>query len=361
MGIDPRALGLDCRAASVRPTPHVGLRRSPRTPRAADRRAALERGPENVVPLRPEDALPASGTSAAWAPAPPPVAPRRAPRTEAWSDPMTSLLGGERAQRSRRARRCPSSRGPSCSGWSPRRRRGGRRGNARWSPGSVPGRPTSGWWCSCPARGASGPRPWRPAWAACSRPCATTSRRWSRCEPERRRSGGCSRGEAAPSAREIARTDVEVPPLRLPSGLQVVDGPRWSTPVRRSDVPALVDGLGQTSVFALFDVGNDASDAAQASSAEPTRSSSSPDPARTAWTARGSPRSGWRTPTPTPSTRRSTSWSVPRDSALKDVVRRMRADDAGRSPDRGRAAGALARRGRCLRPGPGRLRRPGSR
>lgn len=67
-------------------------------------------------------------------------------------------------------------------------------------------------------------------------------------------------GTRAPSARDLARADAEVTPLRLSNGLQLLDGPRWGTPVRRGDVPAIVDRLGQSSAFSLFDVGNDASE-----------------------------------------------------------------------------------------------------
>ncbi len=53
---------------------------------------------------------------------------------------------------------------------------------------------------------------------------------------------------------------MEVTPLRLNNGLQLVDGPRWGTPISRGDVPAIVDRLGQASTFSLFDVGNDSSE-----------------------------------------------------------------------------------------------------
>src|SRR4051812_44573471 len=69
MGIDPRALGLDAEPSDAT-TP------ASRQPVEDPHEAPAARTPalsENVVPLRPDDVLPASGTSSAWEPAPPVV------------------------------------------------------------------------------------------------------------------------------------------------------------------------------------------------------------------------------------------------------------------------------------------------
>jgi MinD-like ATPase involved in chromosome partitioning or flagellar assembly len=68
-------------------------------------------------------------------------------------------------------------------------------------------------------------------------------------------------GAPAPTARDFTREEADVTPLRLNNGLRLVDGPRWGTPVRRKDVPVIVDRIGQQSTFMLCDVGNDASEA----------------------------------------------------------------------------------------------------
>ena len=180
-----------CRAASVRPLP-PSPSGGPRTPE-----------PRRLPPsasARPRTSYPCAPTTPCRRPAP-------APRGRRPHQPVAPAAPSDRG--AGRPDEPPPRRGagtvPARSTLpelaravmfgvvTPGRSRGGGRGNVRWSPGSVPGRPTSGSWCSCPARGASGPPPSRPAWAACWRLSATTSRRWSRFGPGRRRSGGCWR------------------------------------------------------------------------------------------------------------------------------------------------------------------------
>src|SRR5262245_99557 len=68
---------------------------------------------------------------------------------------------------------------------------------------------------------------------------------------------------AALSGRDlVADTDAE--PTTVPGGLRVVDGCGWGTPLRRADVPPLLDRLGRDHAFTLVDVGNDPGEAAYA-------------------------------------------------------------------------------------------------
>lgn len=60
----------------------------------------------------------------------------------------------------------------------------------------------------------------------------------------------------------VADTDAE--PTVVPGGLRVVDGCGWGTPLRRADVPPLLDRLGRDNTFTLVDVGNDPGEAAYA-------------------------------------------------------------------------------------------------
>ena len=60
----------------------------------------------------------------------------------------------------------------------------------------------------------------------------------------------------------VADTDAE--PTVVPGGLRVVDGCGWGTPLRRADVPPLLDRLGRDHAFTLVDVGNDPGEAAYA-------------------------------------------------------------------------------------------------
>ncbi len=320
MGIDPRALGLE---AEVPASP--ADRRAPPEP-PDDARSSVEQRreerPENVVPLRPEDALPASGTSAAWAPAPPAVASAR-PRDAGDSDPMSVLLGGERATVPPRSRLPELARAvmfgvvtPDAAEAADREREMVARVRSRQTDQRVV--------VFVSGKGGVGTTT-----VAMGVGCVLAALRDDVTTLVSLRAGAPSlgrllTGEPAPSAREIARTDIEVAPLRLPSGLQVVDGPRWSTPVRRSDVPALVDGLAQTSTFALFDVGNDTSDAAQSILGRADQvvivSGSAPDSLDSARVA------AERVADIDVYALDSAIYVVvcPRDNALKDVVRRMR-------------------------------------
>jgi MinD-like ATPase involved in chromosome partitioning or flagellar assembly len=319
MGIDPRALGLDGDLPSA-PADDRATPGSPEDPASSPDVEPPER-PENVVPLRPEDALPASGTSAAWEPAPPSVA--HVERPGEGSDPMTLLLGGERSRVAARSTLPELARAvmfgvvtPDAAEAADREREMVARVRSRQSDQRVVAflAGKGGVGTTTVATGVG-------AVLAALRDDVTTLVSLRAGAPSL---GRMLAGEPAPSAREIARTDIEVAPLRLPGGLQVVDGPRWSTPVRRTDVPALVDGLAQTSTFALFDVGNDPSDAAQSilSRADQVVIVSGPGPdsldsARVA---------AERVADTDPYALDSAIYVVvcPRESALKDVVRRMR-------------------------------------
>jgi MinD-like ATPase involved in chromosome partitioning or flagellar assembly len=58
--------------------------------------------------------------------------------------------------------------------------------------------------------------------------------------------------------------DADAEPTVVPGGLRVVDGCGWGTPLRRADVPPLLDRLGRDHTFTLVDVGNDPGEAAYA-------------------------------------------------------------------------------------------------
>jgi MinD-like ATPase involved in chromosome partitioning or flagellar assembly len=58
--------------------------------------------------------------------------------------------------------------------------------------------------------------------------------------------------------------DADAEPTVVPGGLRVVDGCGWGTPLRRADVPPLLDRLGRDNTFTLVDVGNDPGEAAYA-------------------------------------------------------------------------------------------------
>jgi MinD-like ATPase involved in chromosome partitioning or flagellar assembly len=68
---------------------------------------------------------------------------------------------------------------------------------------------------------------------------------------------------AALTGRDLV-ADADAEPTVVPGGLRVVDGCGWGTPLRRADVPPLLDRLGRDHVFTLVDVGNDPGEAAYA-------------------------------------------------------------------------------------------------
>jgi MinD-like ATPase involved in chromosome partitioning or flagellar assembly len=71
-------------------------------------------------------------------------------------------------------------------------------------------------------------------------------------------------GRRAIAARDLNRSGSEAELTRLPNGLCIVDGADWSAPVRRSEVPGVLDRIQQTANIALYDVGNDTGDASGA-------------------------------------------------------------------------------------------------
>jgi len=68
----------------------------------------------------------------------------------------------------------------------------------------------------------------------------------------------------APTARDMARPGSQVPPVVTASGLGLVDGSGWGTPLRRSDVASLLDNLRRDHTFTLFDLGNESGEAGHA-------------------------------------------------------------------------------------------------
>ena len=69
---------------------------------------------------------------------------------------------------------------------------------------------------------------------------------------------------AAPTARELSRQGFEGPPAKSGGGLKLVDSSGWEAPLRRADVPGLLDRLKAEHAFVLVDLGNDAAEAGNA-------------------------------------------------------------------------------------------------
>jgi len=72
------------------------------------------------------------------------------------------------------------------------------------------------------------------------------------------------RADPAPTARELSRPSFGGRPAVSPGGLRLVDGSGWGTPLRRGDVPVLLDRLKAEHAFVLIDLGNDAGEAGHA-------------------------------------------------------------------------------------------------
>lgn len=272
MGIDPRALGLQAvpTAQAHQPAPTRGVMPDG----AADPRAsgmaggppggegAPQAGPGNVVPIRREDdgvPLPASGTSSAWAPAPPLLG-SEAAGPAGRELPIEFLLGG--GARVDRDRPAPGRLAraitygmvtPDAAQAADREREMVSRVRSRQSEqrvvAFVAGKGGVGTTTVAIGVGSV---------LAALRDDATTL---VSLRPGTPSIGLALAGSPAPNAREFAREDSDASPLRLDNGLRVVDGPRWGTPVRRGDVPRIVDRIGQQSTFMLCDVGNDAGEA----------------------------------------------------------------------------------------------------
>lgn len=265
MGIDPRALGLQGQSrrqppgrpgSSGGPDPHRG-------PQYQEPHSSSTPPPQNVVQLRPEvrsdPMLPASGTSPAWAPQPPPITAGQQREGETRGVPLEFLLGRELTEGHPK----PSARQlaravtfgmvtPDAADAAEREREMVTRVRTRQTDQRavvfLAGQGGVGTTSVAAGVGCV---------LAALRDDTTTL---VSLRPGTPSLGLAMAGAAAPNARELIRNDVEVAPLRLNNGLQIVDGPRWGTPVRRGDVPAIVDRLGQQSAFSLFDVGNDASE-----------------------------------------------------------------------------------------------------
>lgn len=243
MGIDPRALGLTGHSAPPEP-------KEPASEPAA-----------NVVQLRPEvrsdPSLPASGTSAAWAPEPPPITSGH--QLETRGVPVEFLLGREPTSGHPKASARQLARAvtfgmltPDAADAADREREMVNRVRSRQTdPRAV---------VFLAGKGGVGTTS-----VAIGVGCVLAALRDDTTTLVSMRPGTPSlglamAGVAAPNARDLTRSEMEVTPLRLNNGLQLVDGPRWGTPIRRGDVPAIVDRLGQGSTFSLFDVGNDSSE-----------------------------------------------------------------------------------------------------
>jgi MinD-like ATPase involved in chromosome partitioning or flagellar assembly len=252
MGIDPRALGLDAAAGA----PPSGRSSGPP---AGSPAVAAPVDQTNVVPLRPEDAtLPESGTSMAWQPAPPTLA---ASETSAGRDvPVERLLAGSPGPGEARPSALRLARAvtfgvltPDAADAAEREREMVARVRSRQTEHRVV--------VFVSAKGGVGTTT-----VAAGVGCVLSALRDDRTTLASTRPGTPSLGLAlggrrAPTARDLSRSDVEADPAVLGNGLLVVDGPAWSTPLRRTDVPALVDRLAGMSTFVLFDVGNDPGEA----------------------------------------------------------------------------------------------------
>lgn len=270
MGIDPRALGLQAPPPEAGgqgrqpggpslPTPHkdMGGAAAPGPPP----RPGEE--PGNVVPLRRDQItsaqLPASGTSPAWAPAPPPISPDDAePGTR--RAPVEFLLGPESTGHRPGPAPAQLARAvtygmltPDAAQAADREREMVNRVRTRQSEQRVvvflAGKGGVGTTTVAVGVGCV---------LAALRDDATTL---ASLRPGTPSLGLALAGVPAPNARDLVREESDVTPLQLGNGLRLVDGPRWGTPVRRSDVPLIVDRLGQQSTFLLCDVGNDAGEA----------------------------------------------------------------------------------------------------
>jgi len=252
MGIDPRALGLDA-SPGARPSDGGGgpLPGSPPVAPANEQ--------TNVVPLRPEDApLRESGTSMAWQPAPPTLAQSEA--SAGLDVPVERLLGDAPAPADARSSALRLARAvtfgvltPDAADAAEREREMVARVRSRQTEHRVV--------VFVSAKGGVGTTT-----VAAGVGCVLAALRDDRTTLASTRPGTPSLGLAlggrrAPTARDLARSDVEVAAASLGNGLQVVDGPPWSTPLRRTDVPALLDRLAGMSTFVLFDVGNDPGEA----------------------------------------------------------------------------------------------------
>lgn len=275
MGIDPRALGLQApelhrgAVAAVLPAEETAAQPGTVTspPADADAHSAAPAYPGNVVPLRPElssDDLPRSGTSAAWQPGPPSIASDSRYEPEV---PLQNILGRGlgRAPGREPARAAPSQLAraitlglitPDAADAADREREMVHRVRTRQTDQRVV--------VFLSGKGGVGTTS-----VAIGVGCVLVALREDSTSLVSLRAGTPSLGLAlagtpAPRARDLAKADAELPPLRLSNGLQLVDGSRWGTPVRRADVPVLLDRLGQTSTFSLFDVGNDPSESGQA-------------------------------------------------------------------------------------------------
>ncbi len=268
MGIDPRALGLQAPNPAALGQPADAPRHAGQPPASnADptQQREQEASAGNVVPLRPDvdngPRLPASGTSAAWVATPPPIATGDAPGTGAVL-PVEFLLGREPTRGQPRSTPSQLARAvtigmltPDAADAADREREMVNRVRARQTDQRVV--------VFLSGKGGVGTTS-----VAIGVGCVLAALRDDSTTLASLRPGTPSLGLAlagahAPTARDVARADVEVPPLRLNNGLHIVDGPRWGTPVRRGDVPAIIDRLGQVSTFSLFDVGNDASESGQ--------------------------------------------------------------------------------------------------
>jgi MinD-like ATPase involved in chromosome partitioning or flagellar assembly len=278
MGIDPRALGLQA-PPPERPQQPRGPAQGPVQgghPLPPAQHGAVDAGDPahatppaepgsqgNVVPIRrdqPTSAhLPASGTSAAWAPAPPPIGAASADAATR-EVPVEFLLGRTGAKEFTRPAPAQLARAvtygmltPDAAQAAEREREMVNRVRARQSEQRVvvflSGKGGVGTTSVAVGVGCV---------LAALRDDATTL---VSLRPGTPSLGLALAGTPAPNAREFAREESEVTPLRLNNGLRLVDGPRWGTPVRRNDVPRIVDRIGQQSTFLLGDVGNDASEA----------------------------------------------------------------------------------------------------
>lgn len=263
MGIDPRALGLQGPSSSrQRPPQQPAGGDTPAQPLArTGQQQPPGQPPHNVVPIRPgsDPSLPASGTSSAWAAEPPPITSGHQIATETRAVPLEFLLGREDTAGHPKPSPRQLARAvtfgmitPDAADAADREREMVNRVRTRQTDHRTV--------VFLSGKGGVGTTA-----VACGVGCVLAALRDDSTTLVSMRPGTPSlglamAGTAAPNARDLTRADADVTPLRLNNGLQLLDGPRWGTPVRRNEVPAIIDSLGQLSTFSLFDVGNDASE-----------------------------------------------------------------------------------------------------
>lgn len=258
MGIDPRLLGLE--AAPDR-TPEPPASTAPGAPQ----RPAQPPG-HNVVPLRESDSvtdsaqLPASGTSRAWSAEPPPLTGSADQTPGAGVLPVDGVFGSDRPGRATSSQVRRLARAvtlglltPDAAEAAEHERRMATRVRTRQTDHRVV--------AFVAGKGGVGTTT-----VALGVGCVLAALRDDASTVVSLRTGAPSisralGGDGARTVRELI-AESEEDPSTLPNGLRVVDAPGWGTPVRRDDLPVLIDRLSQDSTLSLFDLGTDLGESA---------------------------------------------------------------------------------------------------